>query len=476
MKQDYDKIATRISTELIQFIFVVGDVITVLVGLCLGFWVRFISGWINRGNEPQDLHFSDYYRLILIGTVFLVATFAKIRLYDSNSLLRFRQHGLIILKGSAFWLVAYLSMSLVLKFTPEISRIYVFCSAICSLILLLGWRAIAHLVFKQEFIAHHLRQRILIIGWSNEANRLADSIESDPGRPFEIAGCLSPEGEGFKVSPPPFIKTLGNYAQIGELLQQHRFDIVILADLEMPMEEILGLSNICEKEMIRFKIMPSYFQILVSGLSLEIISGVAIMGVSQLPLDRFSNRILKRSVDLAGAVVGLIISSPIMALFGILIYLESPGSIFYLQERMGKNGKTFHIVKLRSMKLDAESSGAQWASKDDPRRLRVGAFMREWNIDEVPQFWNVLKGEMSLVGPRPERPELILGFKEDIPHYNARHSAKPGMTGWAQVNGLRGNTSLTERVRYDLFYLENWSLWLDLQIMAQTFIRRDNAY
>ena len=143
---------------------------------------------------------------------------------------------------------------------------------------------------------------------------------------------------------------------------------------------------------------------------------------------------------------------------------------------MGRNGRSFEIIKIRSMRLDAENGKAQWAKKDDPRRLKVGAFMREWNIDEIPQFWNVLKGDMSLVGPRPERPELIMEFKEEIPHYNARHASKPGITGWAQVNGLRGNTSLIERIRYDIYYLENWSLWFDLQIMVQTFFRKDNAY
>jgi lipopolysaccharide/colanic/teichoic acid biosynthesis glycosyltransferase len=143
---------------------------------------------------------------------------------------------------------------------------------------------------------------------------------------------------------------------------------------------------------------------------------------------------------------------------------------------MGRNGHTFSIIKLRSMRLDAESgTGARWCVKDDPRRLRVGALMRSWNIDEVPQFWNVLKGEMSLVGPRPERPELIENFKDEIPHYNARHNAKPGITGWAQVKGLRGDTDLGERIRADLYYLENWNVLLDFQVMAMTFFNRDNA-
>jgi len=250
----------------------------------------------------------------------------------------------------------------------------------------------------------------------------------------------------------------------------------VLADLGLCFEEIVSLSNLCEKELVQFKIIPSYFQILVSGLQLEPISGVPVLGVSELPLDRLFNRVLKRTVDIVGGAVGLILSVPIIVGCGILIYLESPGPVFYRQVRTGRNGRNFKLIKLRSMRLDAEKGTACWTQKDDPRRLRIGAFLRKWNLDEVPQFWNVLKGEMSLVGPRPERPELIANFKHQIPHYNARLASKPGLTGWAQINGLRGDTSLVERVRYDLHYLENWSLWLDFQTMLLTFFKRQNAY
>jgi exopolysaccharide biosynthesis polyprenyl glycosylphosphotransferase len=228
---------------------------------------------------------------------------------------------------------------------------------------------------------------------------------------------------------------------------------------------------------VQFKVIPSYFQILVSGLHLESVGGIPVLGVSQLPLDRMINMCLKRALDVAGAIVGLILSVPLVAIFGLLVHLESPGPIFYRQRRLGLNGVPFDIVKIRSIKLNAEAdTGARWATRDDDRRLRVGAFMRKWNIDEVPQFWNVLIGEMSLVGPRPERPELIRNFKTEIPHYNARHNVKPGITGWAQVKGLRGDTDLGERIRADLYYLENWNLLLDFQIMIMTFLRRDNAY
>jgi exopolysaccharide biosynthesis polyprenyl glycosylphosphotransferase len=230
-------------------------------------------------------------------------------------------------------------------------------------------------------------------------------------------------------------------------------------------------------EFAQFKVIPSYFQILASGLRLETISGVPVLGVSELPLDHFTNRLLKRMVDLVGAAVGLILSVPLIAIFGAMVYRESPGPIFYRQERTGRNGRTFLMIKIRSMRLDAEEKGgAQWAKENDPRRLKIGAFLRKWNIDEVPQFWNVLKGDMSLVGPRPERPELISNFKHQIPHYHARHTCLPGITGWAQANGWRGNTSLEERIRYDIWYVENWSLMLDVKIMVQTFTNRKNAY
>jgi lipopolysaccharide/colanic/teichoic acid biosynthesis glycosyltransferase len=179
-------------------------------------------------------------------------------------------------------------------------------------------------------------------------------------------------------------------------------------------------------------------------------------------------------VDILGGLFGLLLSAPLIALFGYLVHRESPGPILYRQRRQGDRG-CFEILKIRSMKLDAEKDGVGWSRKVDDRRLKIGAFMRKWNIDELPQFWNVVKGDMSLVGPRPERPELIANFKEEIPHYNARHNVKPGLTGWAQVNGFRGDTDLTQRIRCDLFYLENWSLLLDLQILLMTLGGNRNA-
>jgi exopolysaccharide biosynthesis polyprenyl glycosylphosphotransferase len=234
--------------------------------------------------------------------------------------------------------------------------------------------------------------------------------------------------------------------------------------------------EVCGREFVDFKLVPNCFQVLLSGLRLESVNGMPVLGVGRLPLHYLLNNIMKRALDIVGALLGLFFFGPVMVLFAGMVWLESRGAVIYRQRRIGLNGRPFEILKIRSMKLDAELDGAVgWTVQDDPRCLKVGAYMRKWNIDELPQFWNVLRGQMSLVGPRPERPELINGFKEEIPHYNLRHNIKPGVTGWAQINGLRGDTCLEKRVRFDLHYMENWNFFLDLQIMVLTFFRRKGA-
>jgi exopolysaccharide biosynthesis polyprenyl glycosylphosphotransferase len=455
-----------------------GDVLVILAGLAAAFWIRFESGWITFGvqsSNPPEFH--QYFGLFGVGTTFLMGLLTYNDLYHPAHILRYRRTALIIVRSLLLWFVLYLGVSLTLKFDPPISRIYAASSALACGIALLGWRGLFQMAVQSRAIAPHLRLRVVFVGWDAQSTQLCQSILQDPSHPYEIVGCV-PSAQGrFTRRPPDDIQMLGDYNHLPDLLQDQAVDMVIAADLDPSTNEMVSLANLCERHFIPFKVIPSYFQILVSGLALETISGVPVLGVSRLPLDRLSNRMLKRAVDIVGGVVGLMLSAPLIAVFGAIVYFESPGPIFYRQVRMGRNGKLFKIIKIRSMRLDAESdSGARWAVKDDPRRLRIGAFLREWNIDEIPQFWNVLKGEMSLVGPRPERPELIVGFTDQIPHYNARHGSKPGITGWAQIHGLRGDTDLTERVRYDIYYLENWSLLLDFHIMLMTFFRRDNAY
>ena len=397
-------------------------------------------------------------------------------LYQRSSLLRPRWQADRVLKAVAFWTLGFLSITLALKLQPPISRVYTVLNGISVFVLIELWRMLLTRVLQQPKSLAVLRQKVLFVGWSEDAARVWKTFASDRHSAMEMMGVVVTQN-GTQPAPSDLPPVLGTTDDLEGLLMQHQVDMVIVADLYGQKVDMMALSSLCERELVQFKVIPSCFRIFLSGLHLETIAGTPILGVDRLPLDRTLNIVVKRVTDVIGGLIGLVVSAPIVAFFGAMVWLESKGSVFYRQRRSGYIGKPFDIFKIRSMKLDAETQGgAQWCKADDPRRLKVGAFMRKWNIDELPQFWNVLKGEMSLVGPRPERPELIQGFKHQIPHYNARHHAKPGMTGWAQIKGLRGDTDLGERIKCDLWYMENWSFLLDFQIMFLTFFKRDNAY
>jgi exopolysaccharide biosynthesis polyprenyl glycosylphosphotransferase len=451
------------------------DAVAIAAAMVFSFWLRFHT-FVREFGVLADLTLEDYAGYIVVGVVSMLLTLANRQFYAKSIILRYRRAARQIFEASVLWVLGFLSISLIFKFEPPVSRLYVAIAGVSVLGGLLLSRWLFNLLVHRPNVISSLRQRVLVVGWNDEAERLTKAFGTDHADAFEFVGCVTPAGRNFFRTPADHRLSLGGQENIAEILEERSIDIVMLADMNAPQSEIVGLANLCEKMLVQFKVIPSYFQILVSGLHLETVSGIPILGVSRLPLDRLTNVLLKRTVDVIGALVGLAISIPLISLFGAFVYAESPGPILYRQRRLGRNGREFFIFKIRSMKLDAEVAGqVGWTTKNDPRRLRIGAFMRKWNIDEVPQFWNVLKGEMSLVGPRPERPELIHNFKEEIPHYNARHHAKPGITGWAQVNGLRGDTDLGERIKCDLWYLENWNLLLDFQIMLLTFIKRDNA-
>ena len=451
------------------------DTIVIVYALMAGFWLRFYTP-LARYGSGSETSLRNYAEYIAFGTLLMLGTLTYYRLYEKQTLLRYRQVSLLVLKSGVVWLAAFAAFALVFKFQPALSRGYVVLSGTVVILALLTWRNIFHRVIRRSPLAKYLKRRVLFVGWNHEAERLMETFRADDACAYEVVGCTEAQQGSFKRMPPESVAVFPKAKEMEYLFHREEIEMVILADLDGSRSDVVSLSNLCEKEMVEFKLIPSYFQILVSGLHLETVNGVPVLGVSQLPLDKLPNVVLKRTLDVVGAIVGLILSAPILAVFGTLVYLESPGPILYRQRRLGQRGMEFDILKIRSMRLDAEKNGRPgWTTADDPRRLKIGSFMRKWNIDEVPQFWNVLWGEMSLVGPRPERPELIRNFKEEIPHYSARHNVKPGITGWAQIKGLRGDTDLTERIKCDLWYLENWNVLLDFQIMFMTFVKNENA-
>ena len=454
-----------------------GDILAIIGGLLLAFWLRFETPLHLLGHQAHSAMPLPQYRghLIFLSVTLLLVLF-HFGMYSGGRPPRLRKVYAIVLTSCFVWALGNVGLSFELYAQPIISRIYLCCACACTLATLMLWRQAFEVFLHTRLIADLLRRRILFVGWSDQSQRLVEQIDADPKHPYQVVGCVpSPSGK-YDCNPEGRVRTLGQYEDLAELLAEHVVDLVMVADLNPTRGALLDLVNSCEKEMVHLQVIPSCFQVLLSGLHLETTSGVPVLGISRLPLDSPWNQLLKRGLDVVGGAVGLVLSGPLIAIFGVLVYLESPGPIFYRQTRLGLDGKKFHIIKIRSMKLDAEAGGIGWSRKTDDRRLRIGSLMRSLNIDEVPQFWNVLKGEMSLVGPRPERPELIAQFKEQIPHYNARHGIKPGITGWAQVNGLRGDTDLVERIKCDLYYMENWNLLLEFQILLMTFFKRSNAY
>lgn len=461
------------SPHLWVLVSVLGDLIMAIVAGYAAYGLRFHS--LKEFGNWDDLELRQYTGHMTLGTLTLLLAIGWQGIYHRNVLLRNRWIASKMSKAVLIWTLGFLAMTLALKLSPPISRVFVALNGACALLLLLSWRFVFSYVLSQKERLRTLQQRTLFVGWDEDAQRLWTTLHRDKAHAFDLIGWVDASGWRDAQMPPSELPFLGYLEDIHRVIARNEVDMIIAADLSR--QQLVELANLCEREMIQFKMAPSVFRIFVSGLSLETIAGTPVLGVNRLPLDSTLNVLSKRLLDIFGAMVGLMLSAPLILFFGFMVWWESGWPIFYRQRRWGMNGVPFEIIKIRSMKLDAEAGkGAQWCVQDDPRRLKVGAFMRKWNIDEVPQFWNVLKGQMSLVGPRPERPELIAAFKHEIPHYNARHHAKPGMTGWAQIKGLRGDTDLAERIRCDLWYLENWSLWLDIQIMFLTFFKRDNAY
>ncbi len=453
-----------------------GDSAVVLLAMMLGYVIRFETGLRDVGVVDPVINATNYCGHVLLGSVLLISLLANFRLHDPRNYLSVRKTFSAIVKSCVIWGVSFLALALALKIEPSISRLYCVIGALTAMAALLSWRWVLYCILRRETFADALRQKAVFVGWNGECDRALRRFGNGRANQISVTGVIRPPVEGFEVQPPENLPVLGSYEGLRHILRASGTDVLLVVDGTLDRHQMLDLAETCGREFIDFKLVPSCFQILVSGLRLESIHGMPVLGIGKMPLHHAFNNAAKRSVDIVGSVIGLILFSPVMAIFGALVYLESPGSVIYRQRRIGLNGRPFDIYKIRSMKHDAEVRGTPgWTIKDDPRRLKIGSLMREWNIDELPQFWNVLRGDMSLVGPRPERPELIEGFKEEIPHYNVRHNIKPGVTGWAQVHGFRGDTCLRERVRFDLDYIENWNFILDFQIMVMTLYKRSGA-
>ncbi|MFL5800238.1 MAG: undecaprenyl-phosphate glucose phosphotransferase [Roseiflexaceae bacterium] len=345
-------------------------------------------------------------------------------------------------------------------------------------ILLFGWAAatIAVTLLRVGYrsLLYALRQRgtdirrVLIVGGREPGQVVYETIKRLPKLGYRVVGFLSDSVQtGSDIRGIP---VLGQITSLGRVIRATQADEVIIALSGRSSPEILDIVSLAEDESVDIKLYPDAFQLITNNeISVGDISGLPLINVKNVALDNPLNRVLKRALDLAVALTTLVLFSPIMLLIALLIKMDSPGPVFFVQERVGLDGNPFPCIKFRGMRADAANL-ANWTTRDDPRVTYIGAFLRRYSLDELPQFMNVLRGEMSVVGPRPEQQIWVEHFSQSIPRYVRRHKQKAGITGWAQVNGLRGDTSIEERTRYDLYYIENWSLLFDLRIIIKTII------
>ena len=432
--------------------------------------LAFAGGYLLRlQSEYENIApFGDYWGMLLIHVATIILVFFFYRLYHRQ---RAQSHidefYSIFGAASVGTIVAIAFISLVFKNELDYPRLMMVYTWLLTILLVTLGR-ILHTRFQWSLQSRGYNEtRLFIVGAGDVGRMILQKIRQSPGLGYHVIGFVD---EGNLPSTVLGAPVLGATDDIPRLIETHQLDEVIIAMPEASHQEILSIIARCEREKVTIKVFPDVFQIMASEVSIGDLNGLPLLTVRDIALSGW-RLTLKRAVDIVGSAAALILVSPIMTLVTILIRLDSPGPVFYAQERMGLDANPFMMLKFRSMKPDAEAeTGPVWATEDDPRKTRIGAFIRRFSIDEFPQFINVLIGDMSLVGPRPERPVFVEQFKKSIPRYMDRHKEKAGITGWAQINGLRGDTSIIERTKYDLWYIENWSLLLDFKIMVRTIL------
>lgn len=339
-------------------------------------------------------------------------------------------------------------------------------------------RNLIRTVLRSMRVKGYNQKHIILVGYSRAAEGYIDRVLANPEWGYRVRGILDdhkPWGYDYRG-----IKVIGTMKDLKPILDMNRLDEIAIT---LSLKEYGGLEQIvavCEKSGVHTKFIPDYNKVIPTKPYTEDLQGLPVINIRRVPLNDPLNAAMKRAIDIFGAIVALILFSPIMLLTAILIKLTSPGPLIYCQERVGLHNRPFKMYKFRSMEVQApEKEKSEWTTKRDPRVTPIGRVIRKTSIDEMPQLFNVLFGSMSLVGPRPERPYFVERFKEEIPRYMIKHQVRPGMTGWAQVNGYRGDTSITKRIEHDLYYIENWTLGFDFKILFLTFFKgfiNKNAY
>ncbi|MFI5198378.1 MAG: undecaprenyl-phosphate glucose phosphotransferase [Thermoanaerobaculia bacterium] len=464
----------RRQTRRLQALFVAADVLATVLALGAAWLIRFESVWPTpKGAQP----FENYVAFIPILVAIWPVVFYFHRLYQIRrdrstidevlAVIVAASLGTILLVGLlSFWRgFTYTSRQLLVLF--------LFLDVFFVSLVRFGIRKYLETMWSTGAGV----RRTLIVGAGHAGRALADKLLDHPATGLKPVG-FADDDPLKRLEAYRGLAVLGTTSEVTALIGAHEVDTVFLA---LPVEAYRTMLTILKEvgnQIVDLKVVPDLFQYVTFKAGIEDFDGLPVINLTQMPLEGW-NSLVKRTMDVALSAIGLVALAVLFPILALAIWLEDRGPIFYAQERMGLDGRLFRMLKFRSMHVDAEDDGARWAEENDPRRTLVGAFLRQTSLDELPQLINVFKGEMSLVGPRPERPEFVSTFREKLPQYMLRHRVRAGITGWAQVHGWRGNTSLSKRIEYDLYYIENWSVGLDVKILWLTVkwgFTHKNAY
>ena len=444
--------------------------------------ISYIAAWYIRivlfaepgkGVLPMETYFTALY-FIVPGYLLL---YWMANLYRSKRFSSPWKEAVDVIRANIFGLVLFFVVLYIVN-EPNFSRSMIFVFFGINIFIMLLVRKILRVALRSIRKRGYNIKHILLVGYSRATEAYIDRLLANPEWGYMVCGILDdkiPAGTLYRD-----IKVLGGIGNLQYILQENKMDEIGITLSLADYDKLEELVNLCEKYGVHTKFIPDYNSVIPSNPYTEDLQGLPVINIRRVPLTNTFNLMLKRIVDIIGSLVAIVIFSPIMLVSAIAIKSGDGGEVIFKQTRVGLHNKEFEMYKFRTMRKQTEEDEAKgWTKKDDERVTKFGKFLRRTSLDEVPQFFNILKGDMSLVGPRPERPQWVEKFKEEIPRYMIKHQVRPGLTGWAQVNGYRGDTSIYKRIEYDIYYIENWSFTFDIKIMFLTIFKgfiNKNAY
>lgn len=450
------------------------DAVVVAISYCLAWYFKFGAPW---SAEIPALSMSEYMMALWLIVPGYVILYYLLNLYTPKRATLRRYEIINIFQANTIGLIGFIVILYTIK-QIHFSRTMILMFYGINIVLTTLLRGVIRAILQYFRRKGYNLKYVLMVGYSRAAEEYINRVNNNPQWGYVIRGILDdhvPAGTLYKG-----VKVVGSIDNLQYVLPENKLDEISISLSLGDYDRLEEIVSMCEKFGVHTKFIPDYNSLFPSNPYTEDLLGLSIVNIRYVPLSNTFNRTVKRIFDIVFSILAIIITSPIMLMTVLAIKVTSPGPIIYKQERIGLHNKPFEMYKFRSMVVQkAESEIKGWTTKDDPRVTSVGKFIRKFSIDELPQFFNILKGDMSVVGPRPERPQFVDKFKEEIPRYMVKHQVRPGLTGWAQISGYRGDTSIKRRIEHDIYYIENWTLLFDIRIIFLTIFRMfidKNAY